>query len=251
VATFGFWEFLNSDLDSAAADLFRPVEVLLENLQLPADHLQSPGDLLQAAATMAPQLWPSRVGRLIRRGADRSIVDVHAATGVIGGVSSYEAGGRQANSRSAHFEEVVQQLIDETPWAPSDGLRSLKRKQLRLRGATLTDLDAVGERDGTLLIVSCKGRVFDQRLDRGDYAAVRNVGSAAHEAVRDLADFVATLKAAHGKGDNFDLSAYSKFVGVVCLPQPIFLSLEIAWRMASSGLRTVVWPNELEAWLRR
>jgi hypothetical protein len=80
--------------------------------------------------------------------------------------------------RAAHFEGEIQKVIDRSQWNPDNALRQVRGRALRLNGQTITDIDAVGSQNGTMLLVSAKSRVHTARYDAGDHKQVRNTAEA-------------------------------------------------------------------------
>jgi hypothetical protein len=86
--------------------------------------------------------------------------------------------GAVANVRSKHFEAAVQQKIDETKWRPEGEARKLIGLKLKLGKNEVTDTDAAGESNSTLLLVSCKSRLKSRDYDIGKYSVMRNAATA-------------------------------------------------------------------------
>jgi hypothetical protein len=155
------------------------------------------------------------------------------------------AGGAQANQWGEMFEDRIQAWIDQSAWRPVPDLAAMQRRTLRRAGRRLTDVDAVGARDGQLLIVSCKSRALTDAFERGEYDEVRNVRTQAAQALADLERVVADLRATP-VGDNFDFSSYREIAGVVVFP---FLPyVEPHWLRAEAipGLPSIVDSTELQ-----
>ncbi len=95
-------------------------------------------------------------------GASRALDDGHVRP----------AGGADANEWTKLFETQVQDVIDGTPWRPSDEVRGLIGRTLRLHGNAITDIDAVAERDGTVLLIDAKAWASPATLEFGEFWAV-------------------------------------------------------------------------------
>jgi hypothetical protein len=111
-------------------------------------------------------------------------------------------------------------------------------------------VDAIGERGGTLLLVSCKALPYSDAWDRGEYRVVRNVASHVANAVAEWRDRVAEIKA-NPVGDNFDFSAYRRIVGVVVYPHTPWTTSREATLEVASGLRAASSASEIATWCRR
>jgi hypothetical protein len=101
--------------------------------------------------------WPLQPGLAIRRIGRFAWIDVVAATAMLERALAFPSvDGSVANARADHFELMVQDIIDKTGWKPGLVLRGRARTPLRRNGRDLTDIDAIGEREETLLIVPVK-----------------------------------------------------------------------------------------------
>jgi hypothetical protein len=198
------------------------------------------------------RLWPPTWGPPIRVAADDFvIVDLHAASQRFHRtLQRPQVTGAVVNAWSGHLERSVQRAIDETAWRPSPAVATLRGRHLRNDGKTITDLDAVGERDGTLLLISCKSTPFSGEFDRGEYKAVRNLKTAALKAVDDWATKVGDLRR-HPMGGNYDLTGYRRIIGVVVYPFLPWTPLGPATAEVARGLRALSTVVELHAWCSR
>ena len=134
-------------------------------------------EVLARLASTEVSLWPPSFGPALREAADRLVlVDVWAATQrlekALARPSEVAAGGEYANLWSAHFEKVIQDAINNSPWKPSQRMADLRGIHLTIDGKGVTDIDAIGEKDGRLLLVSCKCVPFSEAWSRGEYRAV-------------------------------------------------------------------------------
>lgn len=185
---------------------------------------QSGADVISGLMGLGPELWPAQMGPVIRdAGADSIVIDVWAASARLQHdlVVPSSLGGEIVNAPSFQFETATQQVIDATSWRPSETTRALLRGHLRVAGNNVTDIDAVGERDGALLIVSCKNVLYTPAYDAGDHRTVRNVTTTVDKAVTFWRTVVRRLRASP-VGDNFDVSAYTSVHGVVVTPRVAF-----------------------------
>jgi hypothetical protein len=218
------------------------------------DALPDSGETALAAATAVDVCaFPLAAGPLVRQVGGMVLVDLGAATQRLLRMVTVpgRAGGALANVRAMHYEGVVQNLIDGTVWRPEGADRSLIRRVLRRAGRTVTDIDAVAARDGTLLLVSCKSLPYSEELDAGEYKAVRNARTLVEQA-RHRWDEVVTDLIAHPHGDNYDLSGFNRLVGVVVTPHIVYTAdpttLDELFR-DMPGLRKVSSVGELGRWL--
>ncbi len=154
-----------------------------------------------------------------------------------------------ANSRAGAFEDQVQGIVDRTAWKPPPPLAAIGRKTLRRNGRAITDVDAIGAKEGSLLLVSCKSVIYDREYDRGEFRVVRNVQTRVDDGVRDWLEITADLL--RDKGDNFDFTAFGNAIAVVCTPFVVYSDNPVTLEWAEEGLRRCSSASELKAWLDR
>jgi hypothetical protein len=222
---------------------------LLPESRVPADAEA----IYQRLAAAPGSIWPLAHGTPIREleGGRSCFVDLVGATHRWTALTRRsDVGGAAANQYAAHFEDDVQQIIDQSPWRPGDRLRALRRRTLQLAsGQMLTDLDAVGEKGTTALLVSAKSVPYSPAYDKGEYGEIRNRSSDAVDAANAWAQKMALLRS-NPVGANYDLSAYQDLVAPVVAPFAPYLPTGPATRELSSGLRAVASVDELVAWLQ-
>jgi hypothetical protein len=213
----------------------------------------SPQEILARLTWPEVSVWPPSMGPAIREAADELVfADLWAATRrlerALARPSQVAAGGEHANAWSAHFESVIQDAIDASPWKPSPTVARLRGLPLTVEHKGITDIDAIGERDGRLLLVSCKCVPFSDAWSRGEYGAVINVASKVDQAVGVWADRLDRLrKTPHG--DNYDFSAFSEFIGVVVLPSLPWTPTVSSVAEITPGLRIAVSASEFDHWI--
>lgn len=193
--------------------------------------------------------WPIVHGNPVRTTPNYVCIDMWAASmGFITALQFPKVQGQVANERAAWFEDVVQELIDTTPWTARE-IRSLRQKPLTLGGKTLTDIDAIGTRGGDLLIVSCKSIPYTMDYDRGVYNAIRNAETTVVNAVAHWKGIVETLDA-NRVGDNYNLSGFDRIIGVVCTPFAVYTKSGEALSTTTGSLRWSSSLDELAHFLR-
>jgi hypothetical protein len=221
---------------------------LLPESRLPVD----PEGMYRRLAAAGGSIWPLTHGAPIREleGGRSCFIDLVGATHRWTNLSRRtDVVGAVANQYASHFEDDVQRMIDRSPWRPSDGLRALRRRILRMpSGHALTDLDAVGEDGETVLIVSAKSVPYSALYDKGEYGEVRNRSTDAVAAESAWAQKMEVLRSAP-VGANYDLSGYRDFIAPVVMPFAPYLPIGSATRELSPGLRAVASVDELVQWL--
>ena len=176
--------------------------------------------VIETLEGVGPDIWPAQPGPVVRGLGDNLVIDVWAASSRLqhDALVPPETGGAMVNAAAFRFESVVQDMIDGTPWRPSSLSRKLLRGHLKLAGRYLTDIDAVGERDGTLLLVSCKNIPYSPAYDSGEHRVVRNVATTVDKAVQHWKHVLTTVSGSP-VGDNFNVSAFKEIRGVVVTPR--------------------------------
>lgn len=193
--------------------------------------------------------WPLIAGNVCRRYAEQYPLDITGSSHAFLQRLEMSRAPTLGNVRGAAFELQCQEIIDRSPWAPPPAIRELRGRPLRRAGQRLTDIDALAARDGVLLIVSCKSRIYDREYDRGTYRVVQNERSSIDEAVTQWNSVVEGLNR-EPTGDNFDFSAFKEIVGVVCTPFPVYTSSQQSLRFVREGLRASCSAHELRDWLQ-
>lgn len=211
--------------------------------------VRSADEVITRLASVSGSDWPLSAGPVFRHDGDAVCVDLAAAASRLDTSLEFPAiQGELANARAHHFEDEVQAIIDDSCWQPSSGLWGLRRRKIMRNGRQISDVDAIGEHEGTLLLVSCKSVVYSKSYDAGDYKAVRNAASLVRDAVLRWDAVMEELRQ-NRTGDNYDLSSLRSIVGVVCTPNVIFVDLDTAKRFAAPGLRSSSSAVELAEWL--
>jgi hypothetical protein len=169
--------------------------------------------------TIAGTDLPLAAGPVVRSSGDGFVaIDLWAATTRLNhDLQIRESGGQSINVRSSKFEDAVQDAINETRWRPTASTLAL-RKRLRRGKKDFTDIDAVGERNRDLLVVSCKFLAYSPEYDAGMYSVVRNTASTVLQGVHSLDHLIL-----HPVGDNYDLSQFRTIYSVVCTPRPVYV----------------------------
>lgn len=185
---------------------------------------------------------------MFRAAGDQTAVDISSAQMWLHRlltIDSYAAPDL-VNARAFHFERVVQDVIDETAWRPPPELHEMRGRTLRLGSVSITDVDALAARDGTLLLVSCKSIPHTAELDAGIHARVRNVRTSLEEYDAYWQDKVKLFRA-NPIGDNYDFSGY-QVLGNVCILHVEFTHIEQT-RFVTETLRAVGSFTELQTYL--
>lgn len=205
-------------------------------------------DWFASAMAMEPETWPLKPGGFLRGVGDFVVVDVTAASYALLTRISIDRSPHHGNVRASIFEDQCQEFINTTNWRPPSELSVLRGRTLRSAGKKLTDIDALGVKDGTLLLVSCKSLIYDASYDRGDFQVIRNAQSTVDAAVCDWTQIIATLRRTP-VGDNYDFSMFQEILGVVCTPFAVYTTSSDSLAFLCRGLRACASAAELEHWL--
>jgi hypothetical protein len=193
--------------------------------------------------------WPLKAGPIIREEGPITCVDLWAATARLESALEFPVTpGSLANARAHHFELATQEVLNRSAWRPSSLLAQLRGRSLRVGGTTVTDIDAIGQSTGRLLLVSCKSLVYSADYDTGTFRTVRNASSTVIGAVKEWQEKVRYLSS-NPRGDNFDFSGFLQIVPLVCTPMVIYVPLGQATQEVQPGLRAATSLRELATWL--
>lgn len=194
------------------------------------------------------EVWPTAHGAPARKTKDYMCIDMWAASmGFLAWFNIPKTQGVAANERAAKFEDVVQQTIDRTRWADND-IREMRQRTLKVSGQALTDIDAIGSFEGTLLLVSCKSVPYTREYDQGIHNVIRNAASTVNNGVDSWVNIVDRLEE-NPTGDNFDFTKYKRIVGVVCTPFAVYTSNAKSLSASVGTLRWACSLGELIAFL--
>jgi hypothetical protein len=206
---------------------------------------------LEAALRRKPlSLEPLRSGPLLFEITNGIALNAAAASQELSASLEFPAiDGQPANRRAETFEVELQQMIDSSPGAPSPKVHELVRRHLRLDRHRITDIDAVAEISGTVILVSCKSVPMRAAYDAGDPRLIHNVSTALEKAVDEWVEKLAVI-VANPQGDNYDLRG-RRCVGIVCTPLVMQVPVGRATEFVLPGLRRYSSATELAQWLRR
>jgi hypothetical protein len=175
---------------------------------------------------------------------DTVLVDLLGASRALDEAHVRQAGGADANQWTALFERQVQEAIDGTSWRPMGESRGLIGRTLRFQGRDLTDLDAVGECNGVLLLVDAKAWATPATLDNGEFWAVRDRAAVAEEAVvawQEKMDVIRQHPEVLGLSDT-----PPTIIGLVVAPEAPYVPFGPSTREVIAGLMAVSSLAELE-----
>jgi hypothetical protein len=256
----GFLEQLRSSFDELAEVALR----LIPEVPMPVNAEA----LLANLEEMTGSSWPMVFGPVIRRIAESLMIDFYSATMRLDHILSFKAvTGELANRRAQHFEDIVQRIIDDSPWGEvPKQLRDLRLRSClrRADGTPLTDIDAIGVHGTTVLIVDCKSRIQSPNdLFLGAHRTARNGAVWLEtEVVKNCRRIEQYLRQnpVHPDG-SYDFSNFENLVVVACTSEPVYVELGmvrnsrpevtelLSTREVMPGLPAAVSTFELAEWL--
>ena len=232
-------------VDNHICEVNEQLAPLTPGFAWPADFIQWRDSLLAVIAS----IWPLSGGNVVRRFRDNLLIDITGASHAILHRLELDRSPAIGNMRGRKFELQCQDMIDGTSWEPPPEVKSLRGRSLRQQsGRVLTDIDAIGARERTLLIVSCKSIIYDRDYDQGVFRVIRNTQATIDDAVEAWVGIVAELRR-QPRGENFDLSQFDEIIGVVCTPFAGYSSEERTLGFVKPNLRVSSSILELKDWL--
>jgi hypothetical protein len=136
--------------------------------------LAGPGGNVRSGRELMSILLDPTVGVVISVGSCY-LIDVASASALLPSSFVRAQQGRDANMWGSSFEVQLQELIDLSPWRPRNEWRPLIRRKLQMEGRVLTDIDAVAEVDGALLLIDAKAFRMPAGLRRGEYGPTESL----------------------------------------------------------------------------
>lgn len=193
--------------------------------------------------------WPLQAGNFVRQCGEAILLDVCGASHGILHRLEQDRDPQFGNIRAKQFELECQAIINGSAWEPPPGLKEVIGRTLcTFDGNDVTDIDALGVRGKTLLIVSCKSLIYDRQYDKGVFNVIRNTEDVIVKALEKW-DAVAEELTQRPIGANYNFSDYEKVIGVVCTPFVVYSSHERALAFVQANLRACSSIFELRDWL--
>lgn len=239
-------ERLRDIVDHQIREVVGQLAPLTPGFAWPVDFIQWRDSLLAVTASV----WPLSSGDVVRRFRGNLLIDITGASQALLHRLELTRSPTIGNMRGEEFELQCQDLIGRTPWEPSPEVKSLRGRPLRQSGRIITDIDAIGVRGRTLLIVSCKSIIYDRDYDQGVFRVIRNSQTTIDDAAESWERVVAELRR-HPTGENFDLSQFDEIIGVVCTPFAVYSSEERTLAFVKPSLLISSSILELRGWLTR
>jgi hypothetical protein len=201
----------------------------------------------------APEIsvWPASLGPAIRVDGDLVFEDLYAATARLEtALARPRLSQSQDKAWATAFELSIQDAIDDSEWRPRPELRALQGRKVKdSQGAVITDIDAIGENAGRLLLVSCKCRPFSDAINRGKHQAVRETARLVDKWVSEWADRLSRIRGLPMIGTT-DLSQFADITGPVVTPAPIWSGTVSTRTEIAPGLHAAMGAPEFGRWIR-
>jgi hypothetical protein len=249
VMRFGYTSIHEKALSRAIDEWLPHVVPQLSSIRADISWSGSYAEWRERIDRIEPTIWPLEGGGVIRQVESAIMLDVAAASGALIARAKIDRQDTDTgNVRARVFELQVQAEIDDSDWAPANGLELLRGRTLRRNGQALTDIDALGAKSDTLLLISCKSLIYDREYDKGTHRVIRSAQDAVDLAVARWNQIISDLSM-NPAGDNFDFRQFKKIIGVVCTPFIVYTSTRATLEFAVPGLRACSSESELRSWL--
>jgi hypothetical protein len=174
---------------------------------------------------------------------DTVLVDLIGASRALDEAHVRQSGGDAANQWTSLFERQVQEVIDGTPWKPRQEFRGLIGRTIRFEGQALTDIDAVAERDGVLLLIDAKAWAIPTTLEFGEFWAVRDRAKIAETAIVAWQHKMEILRQ---NPQILGLAETPTILGLVVAPEAPYVTAGPCTEEVTNGLLAVSSLAELE-----
>ncbi|WP_305783877.1 hypothetical protein [Symbioplanes lichenis] len=236
-------------LKSELGATLRSIRADVDTDSLPFVFPDSADAALQSLLSWQGTTFPLFPSAPIRELADAVILDVVGATTSLRRILTYSpADGEIANVRGRHFERKLQELIDSTPARPNGMARKLINRKVKRKGSNYTDIDAVAELNGTLFLIDCKSKRYDEAYETGAWSAVKNLRDALD---KDATKWQEQIKTIARERLATELEGFNDIRGFVCTPFVPYLENEDSLQYVIDGLRVVASSGEFEAWINQ
>jgi hypothetical protein len=154
----------------------------------------------------------------------RITIDLGAASIDVQTLAKYpKGGGSLGEVRGKHFEKQVQTAIDASGWKPSS-FKEYVGKEITANGKNISDIDALAERDGTIILIDCMSAIVDQAYWNNDERSMDNYRTRCEKKLHKWNDICDRLRR-EPKGDNYNLSMTKQIVPLICVPWTLLLPI--------------------------
>ena len=244
------WVITNIEaVDAAPSYVIEDAAAVVTRVFPGVSFLSSYRSLFDAVAEIKGDLWPVNSGPALRTEGNLVCIDLYACTMMLFDFAEFNTqGGVEGDIRGRHFESSVQAIIDLSSWAPPEELRQNVGRTIRFGKKDLTDLDAIGLKGRTLMLVSCKSRTYSRRFDQGDPKTIQATANVAKDALVKWREVKSVLEANPRCLKGIDFSNF-EILSVICLPHVPYLPIGPETEFIAPGLRAVVSVSELQRWL--
>lgn len=218
---------------------------------LPTDRVPKSPEALFDLMTAVEAAWhPGASGGLFRSQGGYTAIDLNSITGRIQTELRKELIPDEGGIRAKRFELQTQEMINTTRWKPCAELLALRGRELKLLGNKnpFTEIDAIGCWNDSLLIVSCKSMPVPSFTGIPLQRRRRSVRTNVETAIRELDEVLEQLRR-QPQGSNYDFRQFRTLVGVVCLPEHVWLGDKTHDR-SENGLFRCCSHWELMRWLQ-
>jgi hypothetical protein len=211
----------------------------------------NPEQVLARLASQEVSIWPASLGTAIRSIDDQDVIeDMYAASARLqAALERPLLNEQQSKAWATAFELSIQDAIDHSDWKPRAELLALRGHEIKDgKGTVITDIDAIGENAGRLLLVSCKCRPFSDRLNRGEHSVIREAARLVDDWVSDWRSRASRIRALTKVGD-LELGQFAELIGPVVTPAPIWSATLSTRAEIIPGLYAAMGATEFGRWI--
>lgn len=215
--------------------------------------VRSPQEIIKQMSRIKDEISPLKIGSIIRLDNSLCIIDAVNLYQLFEEALVYpKESGKVGQLKGPPFEEYIREIIAQTCWKPSVQLKQQEGVTLKNEKTNedLTDIDAIGEFEDKLLIVSCKNLQYSDEYYKGDYKKIRNQSSDLENYIKDWQKIKSYFQE-HLKPMNkqYDFSQYKTIIAIVCTPTRFIVKSGIGETLEFADLPCYVSKGELSGWL--
>lgn len=181
-------------------------------------------------------------------GQKNYILDFLACTAMLDAILAYPTEtGAVANARGAFFENQVAEILENSALGKLKKGTPKAKTVIKHNKRYITDIDAIGETEDFVLIVSAKSQMFTDEQEAGDYKKCQSQLQNTQKYLQKQQEIIDDLTL-NPKGDNYDFTG-KEIIWTLCTPTPVFVDDAKFYSQNCHGLPKLVCIDQLRAWL--